>query len=131
MFQPKYTMNGLEVEDQMAANGSLHSRLLRVMLTGHLEDLQPSLATTVSKSIDEVSAGKRISSDWTEIKSFSMSKKVVVAANCLVFFGEKLSKCPELLQAAPDYPEDLLFTDEMIRLLPKSAAPVLAPLHMR
>jgi cytochrome P450 len=132
MFQPKYTMNGLEVEDRMAANGSLHSRVLRVMLTGHLEDLQPSLATIVSKSIDEeVSAGKRVSNDWIELKCLSMSKKVVVAANCLVFFGEKLSKCPEFLQAALDYPEDLLFTAEMLRLLPKSAAPVLAPLLMR
>lgn len=132
MFQPKYTMNGLEVEDQMAANGSLHLRVLRVMLTGHLEDLHPSLASIVSRSIDEeVSAGKGIQDDWVEIKSLSMSKKVVVAANCLVFFGEKLSKCPEFLQAALDYPEDLLFTAEMIRLLPKAAAPVLAPLLMR
>ena len=133
MFQPKYTMNGLEVEDRMAANGSLHSRVLRVMLTGHLDDLQPSLATIISKSIDEevTSAGKRISNDWVEIKSLSMAKKVVVAANCLVFFGEKLSQCPEFLQAALDYPEDLLFTAEMIRLVPKSAAPALAPLLMR
>lgn len=132
MFQPQYTMNGLQVEDRMAANGSLHSRVLRVMLTGHLDDLQPSLATIISTSIDEeISAGKKYPNNWIDIKSLSMAKKVVVAANCLVFFGEKLSKCPEFLQAALDYPEDLLFTAEMIRLLPKSAAPVLAPLLMR
>lgn len=132
MFQPKYTMNGLEVEDCMASNGSLHSRVLRVMLTGHLGDFQPLLAAIISKSIaEEVSAGKRISNEWIEIQSLSMFKKVVVATNSLVFFGEKLSRCPEFLQAALDYPEDLFFTAEMLRLLPKYAAPVVAPVLMR
>ncbi len=132
MFLPKYTMNGLEVEDHMAANGSVHSRVLRVILTGRLGDLQSSLATTVSISIAEVvSAGKRISNDWIEMQSLSMAKRVVVVANSLVFFGEKLSRCPKFLQAALDYPEDLLFTAEILRLLPKSAAPMLAPVLMR
>ena len=64
-------------------------------------------------------------------KVFRCQKKWLSRPIAWSFFGEKLSKCPEFLQAALDYPEDLLFTAEMIRLLPKSAAPVLAPLLMR
>ena len=132
MFQPKYTMNGLEVQDHMAANGSLHSRVLRVMLRSCLDELQPSLATIISKSLtEELLTGKKVSNGWTDVQCLLMSKRAVVAANSLVFFGEDLSKCTEFLQAALDYPEDLMFTAEMLRLLPKSIAPIIAPVLMR
>lgn len=132
MFQPKYTMNGLEVDDRMSANGSLHSRVLRVVLRSHLDDLQPSLNNTISRMFMEVfDTGRKIQDNWIELQSFLMAKKVITAANSLVFFGEYLSKDPDFLKAALDYPEDLLRTAEILRFIPSALAPLAAPILMR
>ena len=132
MFQPKYTMNGLEVEDRMTANGNLHSRVLRVVLRSHLEELQPLLDQIISNIlISEISSAKELPGNWKQLQSFSMAKKVITAANSLVFFGEQLSREPEFLKAALDYPEDLLTTAELLRFIPSGLAPLAAPILMR
>lgn len=132
MFQPKYTMNGLEVEDGMKANGSVHSQALRVALTSHLNELQSSLDSILADTIAaELLVGSRLEGNWVELRSFSMAKKVIVAANSLAFFGKELSREPEFLKAALDYPEDLLRTAEILRLMPLALGPFAAPLLMR
>lgn len=125
-------MNGLEVEDGMKANGSLHSHVLRVVLTSHLNELQSSLDSIISDAMaTELLVGSRAEGNWIELRSFSMAKKVIVAANSLAFFGEDLSREPEFLKAALDYPEDLLRTAEILRLIPLALGSLAAPLLMR
>ena len=78
MFQPKYTTNGLEVEDHMAANGSMHSRVLRVVLTNHLGDLEPSLANIISTAFSkEAMAARQGQHGWIQLQSFSMIRALV------------------------------------------------------
>ena len=132
MFQPKYTMNGLAVEDRMSANGSLHSRVLRVILRSQLGHLQPSLFHVVCNSSAHLfEAGRKLPNGWTELQSFSLAKNIIAAANSQAFFGESLSAIPQFLEAALDYPEDLFKTAELLRLMPSIIAPVVAPILMR
>ena len=131
MFLPELTMNGLAVEDSMVANGNLHSRVLRVMLSSHLGELQPSLRRNISKTLEnQVSMAEESSSGWKRLPIFSMAKSVIASANSLVFFGEDLSKNHEFVKAALDYPEDLLRSAEILRLLPSALRPFIAPLLM-
>lgn len=119
MLQPKYTMAGLEVKDQMSANGSLHSRVLRVVLTSHMSTLRPMLQKVIADVMrDEITSGQMLADDWTSVHSFSMAKNVIRTTNSSVFFGSELSEDPKFLEAAMQYPEDLLFASEVVRLTP-------------
>lgn len=132
MFQPKYTMNGLEVDDSMTANGNLHSQVLRIALRSKLEVLQPSLREMIAKAFDDgVLRGKEVADNWVQQSTFMMTKRVITAANSLAFFGPQLSKEPKFLEAALDYPEDLLTTAEILRLLSAFLAPFVAPILMK
>lgn len=132
MFLPKLTMNGLEVDDRMSANGSLHSRVLRVVLRSHLDDLQPSLIRAITQTVEgEMSLAKRAPTGWKKLQTFSVAKKIIAMANSVAFFGESLSSNKDFVNAALDYPEDLLKTAEILRLLPSAVRPVLAPILMR
>ena len=125
-------MNGLEVEDRMTANGNLHSRVLQGVLRARLSELETPLYDTISKALaSEMSSFGKEADDWVELRSFSTTKKIITAANSLVFFGQEVSKDPEFLHAALDYPEDLLKTGEILRFIPAFLAPILAPYLMR
>ncbi|KAF7512408.1 hypothetical protein GJ744_001343 [Endocarpon pusillum] len=90
LLQPKYTMGGLQVSDQMSANGSLHSRVLRVVLKSHLQDLQGALQNAVAESfLEEFHLGKAVPGrdGWRKLPSFSMAKNVIRTTNSIVFFG--------------------------------------------
>ena len=127
MFQPKYTMNGLAVKDRMSANGSLRSRVLRVILRSQLGHIQSSLFHVVcNSSAHPFEAGRKLPNGWTELQSFSLAKNIIAAANSQTFFGESLSAIPQFLQAALDYPEYLFKTAELLRLMPSVVAPVVA-----
>ena len=129
---PKHTMNGLEINDSMSANGSLHICVLRTMLRSHLSHLQPALYRIVSDSMTRIfQAGKNLPGDWTELNSFSLAKDIITGAHSRAFFGESLSSSPEFLKAALDYPEDLFRTSEVLRLLPTVLAPLVSPILMR
>jgi hypothetical protein len=58
MLQPKYTMNGLGVHDEMRANGSVHSRVLVVQLKSNLTTLQPQLQDAIASSFAQEIANK-------------------------------------------------------------------------
>lgn len=134
LLQPQYTMGGLEVSDQMSANGSLHTRVLRVILRSHLQDLQGALQNTIADSfLEEFHMGKVVSGPdgWRKLPSFSMAKNIIRTSNSTVFFGKHLSKNYEFLTAAMQYPDDVLFTSEVLRLTPGFLASTLAPLCMR
>ncbi|KAL8962324.1 MAG: hypothetical protein Q9193_001245 [Seirophora villosa] len=132
MLQPKHTMNGLDVKDITTANGSVHSRVLRVSLTSHLTELQlPMLEKVRAIMAQEVGGGKTAPDSWTKILCFQMAKNVIRTANSRVFFGETLSKEERFLTASLQYPDDLLKASEILRVLPAIVARTAAPLLMR
>ena len=132
MFQPKYTMNGLEVADRMNDNGHLHFRVLRVVLRSHLSHLQPLLQDIISSALKrEFSSGSKTQCNWVELDRFTMAKKIITAANSVAFFGQDLSRNSEFLKAALDYPEHLLISAEILRFVPSCLAPLIAPILMR
>ena len=47
ILQPKYTMNGLNVHDEMNTNGLVHSRVLQILLKSNLPSLQPRLQENI------------------------------------------------------------------------------------
>ena len=125
-------MNGLAVEDRMSANGSLHSRVLQNVLRSYLGQLQPVLYNVICSSLTgRFSAGRTLSNGWIELEGFSFAKGVIAEANSQAFFGKNLSSKPPFLKAALDYPEDLFWTAEVLRLLPSALAPLVAPFLMR
>ena len=132
MLQPRHTMNGLEVEDSMTANGSVHSRALQVVLRSQLRSFHESLTEQISTTFcDLLTTGQRQPNGWSTLPSFTLTKSIVTSANCLVFFGPELAKDTEFLEAALAYPEDLVKTAEVLKLMPSFLAPLLAPVLMR
>lgn len=132
MFQPKYTMNGLEIHDKMDANGCLHTKVFRNVLRSHFSELYDPLSENISNVLDEkINGAFRLEKGWAQIPSFSMAKQVIASANSLVFFGPDLSSIPGFTEASLDYPEDLFRTAEVLRLTPAIIHPVIAPILMR
>lgn len=63
MFQPEYTMYGYVVHDQSNVNGSVHSRVLRTLLTQNLKNLMPSFHLIMENAlVDEIGKGDVLSS---------------------------------------------------------------------
>ncbi|PYI31588.1 cytochrome P450 [Aspergillus indologenus CBS 114.80] len=132
MFQPKYTMNGLEYDDCMSANGTVHQRALQAELRSHLPALTQPLHNCIAQALTaEITAHKPQSGQWRAVPIFPMAKRLITAANALVFFGPEVSSDQVFLDAALEYPEHLMETAEALRLLPAWAAPFAAPYLMR
>lgn len=132
MFQPKYTMSGLEIHDKMNANGCFHTKVFRNVLPSNLPALQLPLAEVVSTTFDQLFAqGHHVGKGWVEVPSFRMAKQVIAAANSLVFFGPDLSVIPGFVEAALQYPEDLFRTAEVLRITPDLIHSLIAPALMR
>jgi cytochrome P450 len=128
MFQPKYTMNGLEVDDRMSVNGNIHSRALQVELRSHLGVLQYPLSERIAAIFtEEMTSGTPLPGDWRLLHSFPVAKRLITAVNSLVFFGDEVSHDSTFLKAALDYPEDLMVTAEAIRFIPTCLASLVAP----
>ena len=53
-------MNGLNVHDEMKANGSIHHRVLVVLLRSNLTLLQPQLQDAIAASFGEALASKTV-----------------------------------------------------------------------
>ncbi|RAH66074.1 putative cytochrome P450 [Aspergillus aculeatinus CBS 121060] len=132
MFQPKYTMNGLEYDDCMSANGTVHQRALQAELRSHLPALTQPLHNCIAQALTaEITAHKPQSGEWRAVPIFPMAKRLITAANALVFFGPEVSSDQVFLDAALEYPEHLMETAEALRLLPAWVAPFAAPYLMR
>ncbi|KAF2202264.1 cytochrome P450 [Delitschia confertaspora ATCC 74209] len=127
LLQAKYTMDGIEFDDNMSENGAVHSRVLGVLLKIHLDDLQPSLRATISAATAQcLDAGSHLAHDWTEVNSFDFATRIVTHANAVVFFGAQLASDPAFIDVAMRYPNDLFLTAELLRFLPQSIRPYAA-----
>ncbi|MCJ1312326.1 hypothetical protein MMC25_006000 [Agyrium rufum] len=125
-------MNGLQVEDGMAANGSVHTRVLRVLLRSQLNHLEPALKDVVSHEFDQqIRSAKADLDEWTRLASFNMAKRLITVVNCSVFFGERLAGIDKFVRAAEQYLDDFFVTAEVLRLTPAFLAPWLAPMLMK
>ncbi|EAA67059.1 hypothetical protein AN8437.2 [Aspergillus nidulans FGSC A4] len=136
MFQPTHTMDGLAVDDCMSANGTIHQRALQAELRSHLpaltQPLSECIARTLTKEVSQASGSLAAVGDgWRALQLFPLAKRLVVSANALTFFGPEVSSNPIFLNAALEYPEHMMQTAEILRLLPSWLAPFVAPRLMR
>lgn len=129
MLQPKYTMDGLVVEDGMHSNGIVHLRVLGVMLKNSLNELHSRLQMIVSETLSsEVSNHTQKHDGWTEIPLFQIAKKIMARANSATFFGDEIAHDQTFVDAALEFPEELFTSAEILRLIPKWAVPVVGPI---
>ncbi|KAF3071576.1 Cytochrome P450 monooxygenase paxP [Trichoderma lentiforme] len=130
ILQPKYTMCGFEVQDHRGTEGTGYVRALRSLLTSHLPKFQPHLEDIVKNALltglrDVQSDG--IEANWfAHAKIFPLMKTLVTRVNCFVFFGEELSQNTEFTTAALDFPQDVAFAAELLRITPEFMRPLVA-----
>ena len=67
MFHPEHTMYGFILHDQSSANGSIHSRVLRTLLTANLQFLMPSLHEIMENALAEEIKKGSLTSNGTSI----------------------------------------------------------------
>ncbi|KAK8104722.1 cytochrome P450 [Apiospora kogelbergensis] len=130
LFKPKYTMNDFEVHDQMAANGSMHFRVLRTLLTASLPRIMPELRQVSHVALQRELAKGSIGSQgcnylapsredgWTKLHLFDTAKRLVSAVNSHIFFGEELTNDADFRDAALAYPQDVFVTGEILQFTP-------------
>ncbi|EKG22176.1 Cytochrome P450 [Macrophomina phaseolina MS6] len=129
LLQPKYTMDGLVVEDGMSANGIVHLRVLGVMLRNRLNELHSRLRKTVSQRLSsEISNGTPKQDGWVELPLFQLAKKVIAAGNSSAFFGDEVAHDHHFVEAALRYPEELFTSAEILRLIPGWTVGLVAPI---
>lgn len=128
MFYPDKLMNGLEVKDKMCDNGTIHTRVFRVALRPHLRSLTPALHCTIDSTFQEAFSEATQQGDWTDLSIFFLSKKVVTAANAVVFFGAELASDKTFLDASLAYIEELYRCSEILRLTPSFIHPIITPI---
>jgi cytochrome P450 len=128
-LQPKQTMHGFEWNDQRGVEGTGFVRAIRNLLTARLPELLPRLSDVIRNQIsEEMSSAKQTSDGFSRISLFAAAKHIITRTNCAVFFPAELSAEPEFIKAALDFPEDVFFAAEIIRILPSQIAPFLAAL---
>lgn len=132
MLRPDYTMGGLEVKDNGTANGTLHHRVLRVVLTSRIADLYAPLSGIVSSAFEkQINSGDRDHKGWTTLPSWTMAKRIITTANAKVYFGAELMDNTEFHDSVHSFIDDLLFTAELLRWTPSIIHPLVSRLLMR
>ena len=127
MLKPEYTMNGLDVADDMGSNGSAHMRALGTLLRNNLDLLEPAVLRKMETALEKQIDQNLKPDEWVEVQVFDLARSLVVAGNSVAFFGEELTSHEFFVDAAFQYPQDLFTTAEILRLLPGFAAPYLGP----
>lgn len=129
---PDHTMGGLKVDDNGNANGTLHHRVLRVVLTSCIPHLYKPVSRMISTAFqEELSNGAKVKGGWTRVSSWSVAKTIITAANARTYFGADLANNPTFHGALRSFIEDLLFTAEILRWSPTFLRPFVGPLLMR
>ncbi|ROW10725.1 hypothetical protein VPNG_05126 [Cytospora leucostoma] len=132
MLRPDYTMGGLEVKDNGTANGTVHHRVLRVVLTSRIADLYAPLSGIVSSVFEkQISSGDRDHEGWTTLPSWTMARRLITTANARVYFGAELVENTEFHDSVHSFINDLLSTAEILRWTPSIIHPLVSRLLMR
>lgn len=128
-LQPKQTMHGFEWKDQRGVEGTGFVRAIRTLLTARLPELLPRLSDVISDQISQESMNAKQTTDgFSRVPLFAAAKHIITRTNCAVFFPPELSAEPEFVKAALEFPEDVFFAAEIIRIFPRGIAPFLAKL---
>lgn len=131
MFYPEKLMNGLEVKDEIFDNGTVHTRVFRVVLRSHLPSIAPSLASTITSTFNAAFSKANSQAQWKDLPIFALTKTLVTAANALVFFGPELATNKTFLDASLAYIEELFTCAEVLRLTPSFMHPLITPILMQ
>ncbi|KAI0965159.1 cytochrome P450 [Xylaria arbuscula] len=123
MLQPKYTMQGFEWKEQRGVEGTGFVRALRSRLTSHLPHLCSGLEMCIQDSLNR-ELERSACDGLSHVKIFPATKRLVARANCLVFFGEELSRNDEFAAAALDFPQTLIIMAELLRIIPTILRPM-------
>ncbi|KAI1120462.1 cytochrome P450 [Nemania abortiva] len=118
MLQPKYTLSGFEWQEQRGVEGTGFVRALRSLLTSHLPYFRAELEKVIRQALQQELS--HVGKDgYTHAKLFPMIKRIVTKVNCLVFFGDDLSKNEKFVAAALEFPQVVILTGEVMRLTPE------------
>lgn len=129
---PEHTMGGLLVHDDGNLNGTLHQRVLRVVLTSRFPDLFGPISDAVATAFDQdIKRGSAGADGWISVPSWAAAKRVITAANVRVFFGDELADNAAFHAAVLSFVDDLLLTAEILRLTPSFIRSFIAPLLMK
>lgn len=127
MLKPEYTMNGLDIADDMTANGSAHMRALGTLLRKNLDIIEPGVLNNMTTALEDHVSSTIQKDGLVELQVFDLARSMVVAGNSVAFFGQELASQKDFVDAAFQYPQDLFTTAEILRLLPGFMAPYLGP----
>ncbi|KAF2014336.1 cytochrome P450 [Aaosphaeria arxii CBS 175.79] len=132
MFEPQHTMYGFKVHDKSPLNGSMHSRVLRTLLTSKIPYLLPGLRDLSLKCFRQQIAlhGKSSPSKpgFQNIPTFEVSRRLVSQINSYCFVGPELAQNEEFVTAAGDFAQEVMVTGEILQFFPRALAPIIASL---
>lgn len=118
MLQPLYTMNGFNWFDKRGVEGIGFVRCLRTLLTNHLPQLVPDLATLAKDRWAELLSTKKSVDGVIYAPIYPMMMNLVVLLNARSLFGEDLIQDKKFMHSALGYVEETLLNAEIVKLLP-------------
>lgn len=131
MLQPKYTMQSFEWQDQRGIEGTGFVRALRSLLTANLPGLLPRIKEIIKQEL-QLETQLCIGADGiSNVRIFPAIKRIIAKVNCFVFFSEQLLQNQEFVEAALQFPFDVIMAAELVRMVPGFLAPYLASLATR
>ncbi|OTA70053.1 cytochrome P450 [Hypoxylon sp. EC38] len=128
MLQPIYTMNGFNWFDRRGVEGVGFVRTLRTLLTSNLPQLIPDLGVLTRTRWTELLSSKETSNGIIYAPLYPMMMNIVVLLNARSLFGDDLIKDKEFIASALGYVEETLLNAEIVKILPKSLAPLVGSL---
>ncbi|KAJ6444954.1 NADH:flavin oxidoreductase/NADH oxidase [Purpureocillium lavendulum] len=85
------------------------------------EDLERIINDTLAQELSSLDAD-----GYAHVKLFPLMKRLVTKVNCVIFFGEELSRNTEFTDAALEFPQAVIFAAEFLRITPGFLRPFVA-----
>ncbi|KAI0870674.1 cytochrome P450 [Hypoxylon argillaceum] len=124
MLQPIYTMHGFNWFDRRGTEGVGFVKTLRTLLTNNLPSILPDLELLIRIRFSEMYAESKVVNGNRHFPVYPNIVKIVVLCNSRSFFGQELCKNDSFMLAARNYVEETLICAELVKLMPKSLAPI-------
>lgn len=124
-------MQSFEWQDQRGIEGTGFVRALRSLLTANLPGLLPRIKEIIKQEL-QLETQLCIGADGiSNVRIFPAIKRIIAKVNCFVFFSEQLLQNQEFVEAALQFPFDVIMAAELVRMVPGFLAPYLASLATR
>ncbi|KAI0409850.1 cytochrome P450 [Xylaria palmicola] len=128
MLQPKYTMHNFNWFNARGTEGVGFVRALRTLLTNNLRHILPDLDTLNHAHLEQLLSDHPVFGGERTASIYPIIVQLVVSSNAVSFFGRDLARNHKFMESALSYVEEVLITAEIIRLIPKSVAPIVGRL---